>query len=169
MTLRELSYEYKAHADTLSLRMKQLRLAARETEDPERRHRLERRILELRPLLQEARELAVLTRNYYDRGITRMKSIPYDRRRNTLSSDMAAYMRAVAPDNDEAVSRLKRNLRIARREELTARQAQVLRLYFEEEMTMEAVGHALGISKSTVSRTIARAKQRLKRCLRYAL
>ena len=64
-----------------------------------------------------------------------MKSIPYDRRRNTLSSDMAAYMRAVAPDNDEAVSRLKRNLRIARREELTARQAQVLRLYFEEEMT----------------------------------
>lgn len=50
MTLRELSYEYKAHADTLSLRMKQLRLAARETEDPERRHRLERRILELRPL-----------------------------------------------------------------------------------------------------------------------
>ena len=75
-----------------------------------------------------------------------MKSIPYDRRRNTLSSDMAAYMRAVAPDNDEAVSRLKRNLRIARREELTARQAQVLRLYFEEEMTMEAVGHALGIS-----------------------
>ena len=68
-----------------------------------------------------------------------MKSIPYDRRRNTLSSDMAAYMRAVAPDNDEAVSRLKRNLRIARREELTARQAQVLRLYFEEEMTMEAV------------------------------
>ena len=67
MTLRELSYEYNAHADTLSLRMKQLRLAARETEDPERRHRLERRILELRPLLQEARELAVLTRNYYDR------------------------------------------------------------------------------------------------------
>ena len=62
MTLRELSYEYKAHADTLSLRMKQLRLAARETEDPERRH-----LLELRPLLQEARELAVLTRNYYDR------------------------------------------------------------------------------------------------------
>ena len=45
MTLRELSYEYKAHADALSLRMKQLRLAARETEDPERRHRLERRIL----------------------------------------------------------------------------------------------------------------------------
>ena len=98
-----------------------------------------------------------------------MKSIPYERQRNTLSSDMAAYMRAVAPDNDEAVSRLKRNLRIARREELTERQAQVLRLYFEEEMTMEAVGHALGISKSTVSRTIARAKQRLKRCLRYAL
>ena len=35
--------------------------------------------------------------------------------------------------------------------------------------TVRAAARHLGISKSTVSRTIARAKQRLKRCLRYAL
>ena len=81
---------------------------------------------------------------------------------------MAAYMRAVAPDNDEAIYRLKRNLRIARREELTPRQAQMLRLYFDEEKTMTEIAQELNVSKSTVSRTITRAKDRLKRCLRYA-
>ena len=67
MTLRELFYEYKEHADALALRIRQLRQWARETEDPVQRGALERRVAELRPLLQEARELAVLTRHYYDR------------------------------------------------------------------------------------------------------
>ena len=67
MTLREMSYEYKAHADELSLRIKELRAAAKAEKSPSEKYKLERRIAELRPLLQEARELAVLTRHYYDR------------------------------------------------------------------------------------------------------
>ena len=66
MTLRELSYDYKEHGDAIALRIRELRAAAKETEDPERKNRLERRVAELKPLLQEARELAVLTRHYYD-------------------------------------------------------------------------------------------------------
>lgn len=98
-----------------------------------------------------------------------MVNTPFNRRNNEFEGDMAAYMRSIAPDNDETIERLKRNLRIARREELTPRQRQVLQLYFEQEMTMEQVARKLGITKSTVSRTIARAKSRLFRCLRYAL
>ena len=67
MTLRELSYEYTEHANAISLRIKELRLEAKEADDPEQKSRLERRMAELKPLLQEARELAVLTRHYYDR------------------------------------------------------------------------------------------------------
>lgn len=67
MTLRELSYEYKAHADLLALRIRELTAAAKIETDSEQKNRLERRAAELRPLLQEARELAVLTRFYYDR------------------------------------------------------------------------------------------------------
>ena len=67
MTLSELSFEYKEHANALSLRIRELKLEARETDDPECRNRLERRMAELRPLLQEARELSVLTARYYDR------------------------------------------------------------------------------------------------------
>lgn len=68
MTLYELSYEYQAHAEAISLRLKELRLAVREADNPEDRCRLERRMAELKPLLQEARELSVLTHDYYDRG-----------------------------------------------------------------------------------------------------
>ena len=93
---------------------------------------------------------------------------PYSRRNNEFEGDMAVYMRAAAPDNDETIERLKRNLRLARRQELTPRQAQMLYLYFDREMTMEQVGKKLGVTKSTVSRTISRAERRLKRCLRYA-
>lgn len=92
---------------------------------------------------------------------------PMSRRNNEFEGDMAAYMRSIAADNDEVLERLKRNLRIARREELTPRQAQVLHLYFDRNMTMEQVGRELGVTKSTVSRTVSRAKGRLKRCLRY--
>ena len=67
MTLRELSYDYKAHAEALSQRIRELRAAAKAAEDPEEKFHLERRMAELRPLLQEARELQVLTHDYYDR------------------------------------------------------------------------------------------------------
>ena len=98
-----------------------------------------------------------------------MTNTPFNRRNNECQGDLAAYMRAIASDNEEARNRMKRNLRIARREELTDRQKQMLYLYYECEMTMAAIGQYLGISKSTVSRTIARAERRLKQCLRYTL
>ena len=67
MTLQELSYEYKAQAELLAGRIRALKAAARGETDPERRIRLERRAAELRPLQQQARELAELTALYYDR------------------------------------------------------------------------------------------------------
>ena len=71
MTLLELSYEYSAHAEALSLRIRTLKEQVKTAETSEERWRLERRIAELRPLLQEARELSVFTHNYYDRGYHR--------------------------------------------------------------------------------------------------
>ena len=47
-----------------------------------------------------------------------MVNTPFNRRNNEFEGDMAAYMRSIAPDNDETIERLKRNLRIARREGL---------------------------------------------------
>ena len=61
MTLLELSAEYRAHAQTLS----------EETRDERERCLLQERIRMLSTMVREARELAVLTERYYDRGYRR--------------------------------------------------------------------------------------------------
>ena len=59
--------------------------------------------------------------------------------------------------------------RLARQEALTARQRQLLRMNFEQNKTVTEIAQELGVNKSTVSRTLLRAKRRLYQCLRYAL
>ena len=71
MTLKELSIEYRAHARALDLRICQLECRMDRSSDPKERDRLEERIRMLSTMLREARELAVLTERYYDRGYHR--------------------------------------------------------------------------------------------------
>lgn len=71
MTLLELSVEYRAHAHALDLRICQLQARLDRTADPDLRCQLEARIRMLSTMLREARELAVLTERYYDRGYHR--------------------------------------------------------------------------------------------------
>lgn len=71
MTLQELSVEYRAHARTLDLRICQLQCRLEQTEDPDESCQLQDRIRMLSTMLREARELAVLTERYYDRGYRR--------------------------------------------------------------------------------------------------
>lgn len=68
MTLFEMSIEYEASADAIRTRIRELRLAEREQADADAARALRLRIAALIPLLREARELAVLTAHYYDRG-----------------------------------------------------------------------------------------------------
>mgnify|MGYP000118526589 FL=1 len=98
-----------------------------------------------------------------------MKGTPYSIRNNEFYGDMAAWLRANAQDNDGELLRLKRNLRLARQEALTARQRQLLRMNFEQNKTVTEIAQELGVNKSTVSRTLLRAKRRFYQCLRYAL
>ncbi len=53
----------------------------------------------------------------------------------------------------------------AMEEELTPRQRQMVRMYYIDQKTMETIAGELGVTTSTVSRTLARG--RLRRCLRY--
>ena len=67
----ELSVEYRAHARSLDLRICQLECWLERTQDPDARNQLQERIKLLATMLREARELAVLTERYYDRGYRR--------------------------------------------------------------------------------------------------
>ena len=71
MTLLELSVEYRAHARALDFRICQLQAVLERTENEDQRLMLNERIHMLSTMLREARELAVLTERYYDRGYRR--------------------------------------------------------------------------------------------------
>ena len=71
MTLAEMSGLYVESAAVLRQRIAELRRSAREQDSEEESRILRRRIADLTPLLQEARDLAVLTARYYDRSYHR--------------------------------------------------------------------------------------------------
>lgn len=71
MTLEELSLTYREAAVPLQNRLRELRLALAEAENPEEIFRLKRRIAELTPMLTQVNELAELTAHYYERGYWR--------------------------------------------------------------------------------------------------
>ena len=71
MTLLEMSKDYEAAAVPLRDRLRQLRQLLRETDDPEERWRLKRRIADLTPMLTQMNELAELTARYYEKGYYR--------------------------------------------------------------------------------------------------
>ena len=71
MTLKELSVEYRTHARALDLRICQLQTALEYIQDEDKRLLIQERIHMQSTMLREARELAVLTERYYDRGYRR--------------------------------------------------------------------------------------------------
>lgn len=95
-----------------------------------------------------------------------MKSIRFDGP-GGVYSELALWTREQQEDNHETIQRLRRNLRAARRDELTPRQAELLRLHFDEGLSVREIARRQGVAPSTVSRTLHRAQARLRRCLRY--
>jgi len=71
-------------------------------------------------------------------------------------------------DSDPAYRHLMNAFRVAIRDELTEQQRTYIMAYYFERLTMEEVSERFAVNKSTVSRTIKRAEQRLQRVLRYA-
>lgn len=98
-----------------------------------------------------------------------MKNTRFENRSSEWIGDMTVWLRANAGDNSEQMDRLRRNLRRAREQELTKRQREMVALYYDRGMTMPQIAERLGVSRSTVSRTLRRARDRLYRFLRYTL
>lgn len=68
--------------------------------------------------------------------------------------------------------RLPKNVQLARlnrviREELTELQRQTLMAYYFGEQNIPAIAEERGVNKSTVSRTLRRAEEKLRRFLQY--
>lgn len=98
-----------------------------------------------------------------------MKQLSLEGKGGQWLADLASWERESAPDNREQLERLRRNLRLARQQALTERQRQMLELYYDQGLTMGQIALKLNLNRSTVSRTLSRAKDKLYRCLRYSL
>lgn len=78
------------------------------------------------------------------------------------------WMQEESDDNSRRRQRLLHNLRKAVAEELTPRQREMLHLYYYEQLNMVQIAARLGVNKSTVSRTLCRARHRLHHILQYS-
>ncbi len=81
---------------------------------------------------------------------------------------MAAYRRA-QNDAEDAGRAYRRQTRAVLRNvvdhQLTPRQRQMVRMYYYERKSMPRIAAELGVNKSTVSRTVARARRVIARCM----
>lgn len=93
---------------------------------------------------------------------------PLDTRASEWIGDMTVWLRENASDNSEQRARLLRNLRKALENDLTPRQRQMVTMYYFEGKKIPRIAEELGVNRSTVSRTIIRGKNRLRRCLEYS-
>ena len=89
-------------------------------------------------------------------------------RDNEIWGDLAAWERANGEDNEEQLERLRRNLKRVRDVELTDRQAEMIHLYYDLGMSIPQIAREQGLHKSSVSRTLKRGRERLKRYLQYS-
>lgn len=71
--------------------------------------------------------------------------------------------------NAELLERMKRALRAAVENDLSARQREVVTMFFFENMKNKEIAKTLGISKSTVSRHLSRAIEILKKSLKHGM
>lgn len=78
-----------------------------------------------------------------------------------------SYLMSFGTDNKKAYSRLKRNLSAAVYSELTPRQLEAVELYYIRRLKMPEIAKRWGVTTSTVSRTLKRARTRLERSIRY--
>ena len=93
---------------------------------------------------------------------------PITRRDNEFMGDLAVWEMENSEDNSEQLARLRRNMRRIRETELTPRQAEMIHLYYDLGLSIPQIAQEKGLNKSTVSRTLARGRDKLKRYLQYS-
>lgn len=71
MKLSDLAQGYAESEKLIGARLKELRAEARATDDPALKKQLERRILELKPLYTEVRDIKKICLYYYERSFWR--------------------------------------------------------------------------------------------------
>ena len=88
---------------------------------------------------------------------------------DTFTGEADRGIRAILQNdsNEGKVAQLKRTLLNIIKNELTARQSEIIMLYYFKGMDIVQIGKMLGISPQSVSKTMSRAKIKIYTILRY--
>lgn len=86
--------------------------------------------------------------------------------RNSRFLEYQAFRWMMSPDEHD-ISFARKKLKKAVNEELTTKQKEYIYAYYVECKTMEEIAAEKGVNKSTVSRTLKRARCRLQRVMKY--
>lgn len=97
-----------------------------------------------------------------------MQDSAFSSRSSEQLGDLAVWLRENAATNDEQMYRLRKNLKRAIQEDLTNRQRTMLLMRYSRGFSMVRIAEELGVNRSTVSRTLARANKRLEHALKYS-
>lgn len=98
-----------------------------------------------------------------------MTNTPFSTRSSEWIGDLTVYLRETGEDNSLQLERLRRNLRAARERELTPRQRMMVEMRYDQGLSGREIARRLKVNPSTVSRTLSRAKNRLRQYLRYTI
>lgn len=88
-----------------------------------------------------------------------------------MTRRMPSVLSVIDLPQDTNRRRIQAALRIlehAMKHELTDRQRTILRLYIDEQLTMQQIADQLGLTRGTVCKHIHKATARLQRALQYA-
>ena len=96
-----------------------------------------------------------------------MTYTPFNTRSSEWIGDLSVYLRETGEDNSLQAERLRRNLQTARDRELTPRQKLMVELHYDRGLSGREIARRLSVNPSTVSRTLSRARKRLRNYLRY--
>lgn len=85
-----------------------------------------------------------------------------------IACDNAQYKSFLSGEtNSQRLAEMKRTVLRIIEEELTESQREMTVMYYFREMTVTEIAESRGVNKSTVSRTLSRARSRIERVLRY--
>lgn len=87
----------------------------------------------------------------------------------SLKAQYSLWLDSNGDTNEEQLDRLKKNLGLAIDRELTETQRKYINDFYVKGLSVTDIAIKYFVAKSTVSRTLARARKKLMRALRYSL
>ena len=92
----------------------------------------------------------------------------YAKNKRKIHPEFELFLKMNSADNSGDIKALQKALNRAIETELTLKQSEILNMYFYENLNMTQIAAIYNVNKSTISRHIKNATEKLRKTLRYA-